>query len=123
MRGDAMTAGYRATLLLDVERPDRAACEVVGVLETEQSDTRCSAVGPNLGEGSFDFQWLDNASIAFEQPQADSRVHCGTVQFSVNDVRVALREHLVAGPAMEEERDDVAHRPGGEEECGLFARQ
>ena len=104
-----------------LQGPDRAAALVRGLLDHRQPRARRIAVhvADRIGEliGRVD------TGLAVERTHHGTGQRCRAAAFGGNDVRRAIADHLVAGAAMDQQRDLVAHGAGGEEHRRLLAQK
>ena len=104
-----------------LERPDRAAALVRGLLHHREPRARRIAVhgADRIGEllGRID------PGLAVESADHGAGERRRAAAFGGDDVGGAVADHLVAGAAMDQQRDLVAHGAGREEDGGLLAQQ
>ena len=120
---DAMGARDRADLAGVLGRQRLAHRMGVGVLERDQAGDRFVGVG-GVAEGVLDLGRVDGAvGLVLERTHArpdDDRVTGCLVD---DHVVLAAGDGLLAAREVRHLGDEVAHRPGGDEQAGLLAEQ
>ena len=117
----AVRAGDIRYRLHGFQRPDRAAAHIGGVLDLQQRGAgRIAVFRADCGFGLF--RRVDAALARYGRD-----LHAGKrgrpAALEVQDVAGGLGNHLVARPAMDPDRNLVAHRSGGQEHGSFVAEQ
>ncbi len=115
--GEAVLPGDGLDLALVDERHDRAAAAVVGVLDPDEPAPRVVDVRPP--DRCPERLRPNVAPVRVDDRRRHPRDGGEPAGLVVEDVRVAVEEHLVARPAVDEERDEVRHRARQEEQRRL----
>ncbi len=103
------------------ERPHRAAAVIGGLLDDEESLIR--RISPLRAERAPQRLGVELSARAGQPGQRHARKRRRAAALAGDDVRLLVRQHLVARPAMREDRDLVAHRPGRQKHCCFLAEQ
>ena len=104
-----------------VHRPDRAPAEVRALLHRDERAARHVAI-PRANRGAR-LRLSEDARSPVHRKHRGTAQHGGAARFQDDDVRSAIRDDLVAGAAMNQECNLVAHRAGGQEDGGLLAQK
>ena len=121
VRAPALLARHRDDGVELFERPDGAAADIGGLLHLQEA-LRRGVAGARADRGAHVLGGEDAARAAERQD-----LHAGEggvrAALRVEDVARLVRQHLVAAPAMGEDRRHVAHGAGGQEHRRLLAHE
>jgi len=122
MQGDARLAAALRDRSDGLVRLDRAAAEVVGVLQCDHTgldDVRLRADR----EHRRDNVGIRHAAHRRERTGGHPVQRSVGAQLSPHDVRLSVAEHLLAGFGQQPDAQQVGQRPGRTEQTGLMAEQ
>ena len=104
-----------------VQRPDSATSQVAGLLHRQQGlwrgVARAGADGVKYGFG------VELTGLAWQAKDAGARQRPRPAALAGENVGGVMGKDFVAGPAVGQHRDLVAHGAGGQEHGGLLAQQ
>ncbi len=118
---DAVLRGQRPDRGERVQRPDRAAAVIRGVLDRDQPGFR--GVRATGGEELGDVVSREPAARRVDRLQQHIRQHRRTARLGGGRVGAAVENDRVAPAGMNGKRDGVAHRSRWQEECRFLAGQ